>query len=192
MLMSIGIDASYTRSGVAVAVDGEVILSFSFPRLEWNEGKKKVSESRLSFRKRFKVELENMLNDIIRDLDQEVRVYFEPNNYQNMVALIANAELFASIEDLFDEWDLEITLLQASKWQSAIGRKPKDVLLYSNERKPKKMPVIRYVEDVLGIDCKEKDEDGKDKIDKDGRYWYEDDIADAIVMAMFPFIVKKK
>jgi hypothetical protein len=178
----IGIDQSYTNSGITVIRDGKITQSFSLERIK--------AEPRIEYRQRLLVEIFKITNAFefatqsFHETRGEIFIYTETNNYQQRTAIVSATEIITSLEDLAWDRDYTFKTITATQWQSNIGRHRYPVKMFKDERKPKKMPVIKIIEEEYGIDCKLY-KNGEIKKDAKGLIWYNDDKADSVGIALF-------
>jgi hypothetical protein len=175
-MLSIGIDQSYTNTGLAAVRDGKIIKAYSVAR--------EKDETRVEYRMRLLEEIYRLVRHCDEDLES-TKIYTENNNTNQRTAILASAELRATIENFCFNRSMGFETITATQWQSALGRKKYKVSDFANEREPKKMPVIKIIEEDHGVDCKIYSENGKIKLDKDNRIWYDSDMADAIGIALY-------
>ena len=182
----IGIDQSYTRTGYAVCVDGKIEEHGSLSPLN-------KEETHIRLRARLKLCVSNIINKYLtKYTNPDIMIITERDNSKHRLVIKNSAELTSLIADVAYFRNIPTYSVVATAWKSKVipkkYGKPSD---YETERKPNKMPQIMFCEKELGIDLKEYDKKGNIKLDKEGRMWYIDDIADAVGIALYGFVDSK-
>ena len=182
----IAFDQSYTRTGIAIGLNGKIIRASS---ITFNTKHDNIQKRQF---------LRNTIEEIMRDTIQYINennlkdvhkiTVTERNHHRFKLPIVRCAELTSLIVDCMDRYNIQVYSMSPTSWQSDIVNAPKDEhKKYADEIKPKKMPTIKFVEENLGIGCQEITKDGKIKLDKKGRIVYNDDMADAVCMCLYAF-----
>ncbi len=169
MKICIGIDQSYTDTGIAISIDG-------IPHVWKNEsfkGCKNKTEKRNRLRKRLSMLFERCsekTGDILV-LVERIRTYtggdfLRPNYLKSTGALVA------AIVDVAYDWDLKVYSVDTHSWMSKVVGKP-------NKKKGEDKPSIKFVKRKYDIDVKYKTAKGLIK--------YNDNISDAICISLYGF-----
>lgn len=175
-LIVIGIDESYTRTGISICADGKLlkVSSIDFKGCKCNSDK----------RKRISLILSKLLNNIVPKakrivvLCERIRTFtghgsLRPNYLKSTGALIA------TIVDTCYDFNIRVYSVDTRSWKSKIvgTSKPEGNSEYAN-----KMPTIKFVK-KLGFDvCQGKNKNGKIKFD--------DDAADSACISLYGFLPK--
>jgi len=179
----IGIDQSYTRTGYAVAIDNKIV---EYGSLDFY-GK----ETHIVKRLRLKLLVDRLITKY-RNYSDELFIITERDNSKHRLVIKNSAELTCVIVDKAINYDINVYSVVASAWKSKIipkkYGKPDD---YKDERKPNKMPQLMFCEKSLDIDLKEYNKNNEIRLDKSGRIYYNDDVADAIGIALYGFVDSK-
>lgn len=178
----IGIDQSYTKTGICVSADGEVKKASSLNF----KGKKSKTEKRNEVRKKLKKIIEANIDkcEEMVVIVERMRSYSSNNkDYSGNVRYIkATASLISSIVDVAYEYGIKTFSVDTRAWKGQVVGTTKEL---ENDKKvdPKKWPTILFVENKLGI-CVHK----KNKL---GNIKYNDDMADSICISLYGFIPGK-
>lgn len=182
----IGVDQSYTRTGISIGVDGKLkkVSSIDY------KGLKTRSEKRNELRKVLTRIIESNVSKatemiIICERISTFRKSFGSKGNQqgsNPNYLKMTGALVAVIVDVATEYDVEVFSADTRSWKSRIVGTSK-----GDKDGNKKAPTIRFVES-LGFDLfiREK-KTGKNK----GEKIYNDDAADSACICLYGFLPKK-
>jgi len=181
----IGIDQSYTRAGVAIAINGKLVNYYSIDY----DGCINNIQKRFTLRNFVRERILFLQDNVVYD---DLIIIMERDNSKHRLVIKNSAELTACIVDMAYKYGVDVYSVVATAVKSKVipkkYGKPDD---YKDERKPNKMPAIMFCEKEFGIDLSEKDNNFNKKVDKKGRVWYNDDVADSITIAMYGFIDEK-
>lgn len=166
----IGLDESYTRTGVGIAADGKLLMVKSTPF----KGCKNKSEKRKH--------LANILNKLLTKASSEANLVivicerirtFTKGDKLRPNYLKSTGALIATIVDTAYEHGIEVYSVDTRSWKSKVV----------GTSKGGKMPTIKYIE-KLGFDVSYENKKGELK--------YDDDAADAGGIALYGFIPEKQ
>lgn len=162
-LVVIGVDASYTRTGIGVAEDNELLLirSIKFKGLE------QKTEKRAKLRKRLKWYIKQYKPDMI--IIERTRQFSQGQNpFIAMPMIKAGVQLLTVVIDVAFMYGVKVYSVDTRSWKSQVvgTSKPKNG--------DKKLPTMEFVES-LGFEVNG-----------------DDDAADAGCMALYGFIPASK
>lgn len=145
-LIVLGIDASYTRTGVAIAEDGELkeIFSIKF------KGCKKKTEKRAQLRKKLDRYIKKYKPDIV--IIERTRQFSTGNRqFMAMNMIKTGVSIMTAIVDTAYQNGLEVYSVDTRAWKSAVigTSKPKNG--------DKKLPTLEYVKS-LGMEVYDDDD----------------------------------
>lgn len=195
--MVIGIDESYTRTGIAIALDGKLIkvTSLDFKGLKNNSEKRKLISNtinRILTKNLSKAKETIIICERIRTLSPKggSKDFGIRPNY-----LISTGALIGTIIDTAYEFNVPVYSADTRSWKTQVIGTNKTDAKYHKEIKPEKMAAIEFIQ-ALGFDLKEYDKDGavnksirgKNK----GKIKYNDDAADAGCIALYGFLPANK
>lgn len=178
-MIVIGIDESYTCTGVALVEDNKVL---KYKKIDFKGCKNKSQK-----RKR----LNRFLNKILKDL---VEVKMKPSSDIIIICerirtfsqrglapnyLKATGALIATIVDVAYEYDIPVYSVDTRSWKSQVVGTSK-----GDKDGDRKMPTIEFVK-KLGIDVSY---EHMNKKTKEVEIRYDDDVADAICIALYGFL----
>lgn len=180
--MVIGLDQSYTDTGLCIAVDGvpKYAESISFGDAKSKTDKRKAILKRLrAFYRRFEGKYD------ISIVIEAVRLFSGSEPHISTAYIFSTCALIGSIVDLADELGISVYWVETRSWKKKVlgsskpsGRKLKGV------KDPKKVDSVLYAvsigfKDVISYEV----EKGRNK----GQRRYNDNIADAICIAIAGF-----
>lgn len=195
MKIVVGIDQSYTDTGITVSLDGVVKSSNHC----YTEKLKTNTEKRQQLRSQLKTVFDKVY-DKQRQLDAEVivvieRIRLRSQGFLNIDYIKSIGALNALIVDLASAYEFPVYSVDTRAWKTAIVGTSKGM---SNPYglDEKKYPTILwcikhgYKDSIINYDV------GKRKkgiIEKDGkRYTYNDNVADSICISLYGFVNKPK
>lgn len=190
----IGLDQSYSNFGIAIAIDNKIKLktSYNFP------SKFTKTEKRLFIKRKLisifkKLYIDYKINDIII-IFERIRTFSEQKDKKQgfgikPVYMVETGKMLGTIIDTAYENGINCYSVDTRAWKSQIVGSSKSV------HGDTKLLTVRFVEKMLGIDCKLYKNDilqryirGKNA----GKVKYNDDMADAICIALYGFISESK
>lgn len=177
----IGIDQSYTRTGISICADGTIIKSSSinFKGLNSRSSKRKhlanVIYRILSKASQMALQTIILCERIRTNSPTKGKEFGIRPDYLKMTGA-----LIATIVDTADEFNVPVYSVDTRSWKSKIVGSSK-----ADKKGNTKMPTVNWVQNKLGIDLfvREK-KTGKNK----GERMYDDDQADAICISLYGFI----
>lgn len=193
--LSIGIDQSYTRTGISIAADNKLLVVRS---IDFNGCKNKI-EKRLHvstlLSKILKVNKDKA--DEIVILVERIRTFSQgPNKQQGFGLkpdyLKATGALIGTIVDTAYQHDVPVYSVDTRSWKSKVlGNSKTDAVKYKSFEKPEKAAAILFVQ-KQGFDVTIKNKDGSYKMHKKGKnagkVYYDDDAADSGCIALYAFV----
>lgn len=191
----IGIDESYTSTGISICADGKLlkVTSIDFKGCS-NKTEKRKCLSNILYRI-LKLNSQKaseclIICERIRTFSQSKGDYGLRPNY-----LISTGALVATIVDTAYEFNIPVYSVDTRSWKSQVVGTTKTSKKYAKEIKPEKMPTIKYVES-LGFDMKIYNKDGSIKKSlrgkNKGKIKYDDDAADSACIALYGFIPQNR
>lgn len=183
-LIIIGIDPSYSRCGITIAGDKEIIHSTSINY--------KANQASTSKRKQLEAYLIKLLDKAIPLAPRIAIIYerlrtFSSGNKIRPNYLISMGALVSRIIDVASLYSIPVFSVDTRAWKTQIVGTNKPLPLtkldalypYAN-----KLPTLEYVKKKYGIDCSE-------GVNCKGRPIFNDDKADSICIAMYGFLPKE-
>lgn len=191
----LGIDESYLRSGISIAIDGKLVVvrSEAFKGCECNSSKRHKMRklvSNIIQSNRHKCEEFIIIVERIRTISQgsgrKQGFGLKPDYLKSTGALIS------SIVDEAYLHSVPVYSVDTRSWKSQVlGSSTTDLVKYKNYEKPEKGRAIEFIE-KKGFGLKIKDKNGEHKIHERGKnigkYYHDDDAADSGCMALYGFI----
>lgn len=196
-MVVIGIDESYTRTGITVLEDKKLLKMYSvdFTRCKNNYDKRKALRS----------VLESILDKLLRKYKPiEIKCIIErirtfSGGHMSSQYLITTGGLIVTILDVFLGYDIKVYSVETRAWKSAIvgTYKPKENKYGIN---PNKYPTILYLKQkgflkYIAEEYKGRGKKGVINVKIDGEKVpckINDDMADSYCIAMYGFITKTK
>lgn len=196
-MVVIGIDESYTRTGITVLEDKKLLKMYSidFTRCKNNYDKRKDLRS----------VLESILNELLREYKPiEIKCIIErirtfSGGHMSSQYLITTGGLIVTILDVFLEHGIKVYSVETRAWKSAIvgTYKPKENPYGIN---PNKYPTILYLKQkgllkYIAEEYKGRGKKGVINVKIGGEKVpckINDDLADSYCIAMYGFISKTK
>ena len=183
----IGIDESYTRTGITIAVDGEIkkISSVSFKNIKTKTAKR--NELRRILKKALSVCVSKYGEDVAV-IFERIRTYTQ-TTVLSMGYVKSTAALCAVIVDCASEFGIESWSVDTRAWKSSIlGTSKPCAKVYPGVKDPKKILDVEYIVN-LGF--------GKEISIYKGRnkkqfVCYNDDAADSACIALYGFVEEPK
>ncbi len=178
----IGVDQSYTRTGISISADGKLKASKS---LDF-KGLKTKTEKRNLIRR----EIESILSKNIGKAKEIIIIVermrsFSSNNQSysgNVKYIKATSSLISSIVDVAFDFGIKVYSVDTSAWKrQVVGTTEQMENSYGVN--PKKWPTILFVEEQLG-ECVH-------YTNKLGNIKYDDDRADSICISLYGFVKGK-
>lgn len=162
-MIIMGIDASYTRTGISIAEDGNLVAIKSVKF----KGLKKKPEKRLHIKKRVQKYIDQYKPDVIH-VERTRQFSTGDKPYIAMAMIKTGISMLTAIIDVAYENGLEVYSIDTRAWKSAVigTSKPKD----GN----KKLPTLEYVKS-LGFEV-----------------YDDDDAADSACISLFYWKAEKK
>lgn len=195
----IGIDQSYTRTGISIAADNKLLIVRSIDF----QGCKTKTEKRKHLKEILNKILSsnfNKANEIII-LVERIRTISQGRNQNQGFGLRpdylkSTGALIGMIVDTAFEYNVPVYSVDTRTWKSAIlGSSKTDINKFGDFEKPEKMAAIRYVES-LGFNLIPQTKDGEPLKHKRGKYaghfMYDDDAADSACIALYGFVANPK
>lgn len=178
----IGVDQSYTRTGISISADGKLKASKS---LDF-KGLKTKTEKRNLIRR----EIENILSKNIGKAKEIIIIVermrsFSSNNQSysgNVKYIKATSSLISSIVDVAFDFGIKVYSVDTSSWKRQVVGTTEQ-MENSHGVNPKKWPTILFVEEQLG-ECVH-------YMNKLGNIKYDDDRADSICISLYGFVQGK-
>lgn len=183
--VSIGIDQSYTKTGISICIDGKLseVGSIDFKGCKTKTEKRRAVHSNLL--KVIESVLEVKPEPRVIIVVERIRTYssntgkygLKPNYLKSTGALIA------TIVDLAYDYNIPVCSADTRSWKSRIVGTSKGL---ANEFgvDPKKWPAIKMLKDKHGIDVSYRN--------KRNRLCFDDDAADSACMALYAFLPKSE
>ena len=177
MKISIGIDQSYSDTGIAVSIDGSPVkwTNEKFKGCKNNTEKRRRLEERL--RKLFTI-CTNKTKDVIIIIER-IRTFTggsqAPNFGLRPTYLKSTGALIATVVDTAYDFGLKVYSVDTRSWKSKVvgkANKGKDATA--------KDATIRFVKKEYGIDVS--------YVNKNGDTRYNDNIADAVCISLYGFV----
>lgn len=188
----IGIDESYTNTGISIAIDGKLhkVTSINFKGCKNNIEKRKLIANILH--RILKLNVNKAKETVI--LVERIRTYTGGNSLRPNY-LKSTGALIATIVDTAYDYGVPVYSVDTNSWKTQVVGTNKILKEYENEIKPEKMGAIKLVE-KLGFDMKQYDKQGNVKKSTRGKHKgkikYNDDAADSACIALYGFIPKHK
>lgn len=184
----IGIDESYTKTGISIAADNKILIARAIDfegcdnQIEKRFYLKRVIDNIL------KANIDKAKEVII--ICERIRTFSRGNN--TTIGYIKSAgALIASITDTAYKYNVPVYSVDTRSWKSKILGTSAIPERHKAEIKPEKMLAIEFVES-LGFDCKEYNKDGSVKKSvrgkNKGKIKYNDDMADSACIALYGFL----
>lgn len=182
----IGIDQSYSDTGVAIICDGELVEAFSIDFTECN--------SKSDKRRSVASTVENIIEDWCND-DTETTIVVErirlhsSNNKFDERFIQSSGALIATIVDVANTYDIKVYSVDTRAWKSSIvGTSSPQNNEYSIN--PKKYPTIQKVielgyENLISYEPTARQTKGVVTKSDGTRVKYNDNIADAICISLY-------
>lgn len=196
-MVVIGIDESYTRTGITVLEDKKLLKMYSidFMKCKHNYDKRKDLRS----------VLESILNELLRKYKPiEIKCIIErirtfSGGHMSTQYLITTGGLIVTILDVFLEHGIKVYSVDTKSWKNAVvgTSKPKENPYGIN---PNKYPTILYLKQkgllkYIAEEYKGRGKKGVINVKIDGEKVpckINDDMADSYCIAMYGFIPKTK
>jgi len=166
----LGIDQSYTQTGISICADNELkkVTSIKY------KGLKTKSEKRQKVREVLKKVLPKAIEQA-----EEVYVYIErirlySQGFISTSYLVSTGGMIASIVDTSKEYKVKVFSVDTRSWKSKVV----------GTSKGGKQPTVDFIQ--------EKGFDLYVRTDKNGKAIYDDDAADSACIALYGFLDKKK
>lgn len=184
----IGVDQSYTRTGISIGIDGRLVkvTSINFKGCS-SRSKKRKELARVIHHLLTKATQKGykcvILCERIRTFSPEGRGKKDKSMGLRPEYLKMTGALIATIVDTAADFDVEVYSVDTRSWKSKIVGSSKP-----DKDGNKKLPTVRYVES-LGFDLVlGKKTRGKNK----GEIIYDDDAADSACICLYGFLPKNK
>lgn len=195
-MICIGLDQSYTRTGLSIAWNGELVVvsSIEFKGCTTKSDKRRALAKRLREVIEFCLKKTNQIMVII----ERIRTFTKGKGGNNQLRpqyLKAVGALNATIVDVAAEYGLTVWSVDTRSWKAKILGKSTVDARHQKEIKPEKMLAIEYIIS-LGFDVHERKKDGT--INKsvrgknEGKIKYDDDAADSGCIALYGFLPDNK
>lgn len=192
----IAVDQSYTRSGIAICVNGKVVKATSIPMHKYKSKSLKRTQMRNTLSRAINSALRHFNPDQVVILVERIRtftgtgerVYHAPDISGNLQGLRpavikAHAALIATIVDTGFEYGIKTFSVTTKSWKSAVLGSSKPVFEpVEGVSNPQKFGSVQKAID-LGFFEQMKVVSAK----KRNAYTLDDDMADAICMSLYPF-----
>ena len=188
----IGIDESYTSTGISIAIDGKLhkVTSIDFKGCKNNIEKRKLIVNILHRILKLNA---NKAKEIVI-LVERIRTYTGGNSLRPNY-LKSTGALIAVIADTAYDYNVPVYSVDTNSWKTQVVGTNKILKEYEKEIKPEKMGAIKLVE-KLGFDMKQYDKQGNIKKSVRGKHKgkikYNDDAADSACIALYGFIPEHK
>lgn len=179
-MIVIGIDQSYTKTGVALVKDDTVL---KYKTLSFKGCKNKTDKRKTVHRFLLKVikdalDVRSEPSEPIIIICERIRTYTGGFGLRPKY-LISTGALIATIVDTAYEFDIEVFSVDTRAWKSQIVGKAN-----KGKDEDSKTETIKFVKEKLGIDVS--------YLNKKGEICYEDDTADAICIGLYGFVSNGK
>lgn len=174
----IGVDQSYTRTGITIGADGKVlnIGSMNFKGLNSKSKKRKALRDKLYYL----LEKATLESDSVTLICERIRTFSKNKGGEFNIStnyIKATGALIATIVDIGCEFDVKTYSVDTRAWKSRVIGSTKAI------KGDKKLATIRYVE-KLGYGEK------ISKVNKKGKIVYDDDAADSCGICLYGFLPK--
>lgn len=167
--ISIGIDQSYTRTGISVAVDGKLklVTSIEFKNCKCNTDKReKIKKALMGLIEK----LQKRTNKLII-ICERIRLFSQ--GFINQSYLSSTGALIATIVDTAHIYGVDVFSVDTRSWKSQVIGSSK------SEACDKKLETIKFVK-TLGFDVGHRN--------KNGMIQFDDDASDSACIALYAFI----
>lgn len=187
----IGIDQSYTSTGISICADGKLlkVTSIDFKGLKIKSEKRKHL-SNILYRI---LKLNSLKASECLIICERIRTFSQ--GHLSPAYLISTGALIGSIVDTAYDFDVPVYSVDTRSWKSQVVGTNKIAPRHKHEIKPEKMATIEFVE-RLGFDLKLYNKDGSIKKSvrgkNKGKIKYNDDAADSACIALYAFIPVNK
>lgn len=186
----IGIDQSYTRSGISIGIDGELkkVSSVSYKGLETRSQKRRELRRVINHLLKQATSMATEVIVICERISTFRKSFGSKGNQQgsNPKYLKMTGALVATIVDIAAEYDVPVYSVDTRAWKSAIVGSSK--AKKKNGKRDAKGETVKFVENLgfnLFIRTKKT---GKNK----GEKIFDDDAADSACMCLYGFLPKSR
>jgi hypothetical protein len=174
-MICIGIDQSYTDTGIAISIDGAI-------KYYTNENFKGC-QNRTEKRKKIKDRLEKIIKKCTSKSDNVIIILERIRTFTSGSQLLPNylkmtGALISVIVDLAYDYEIKVYSVDTRAWKSKIVGKA------NSKGKDKKLETIEFVKNKYNIDVSQ--------INSKGKVKQNDNIADAICISLYGFIKNPK
>lgn len=176
----IGVDPSYKRTGLSIAVDGElkVVTSINFKHVQTKTGKRLLLQKTL--RKAIESCLRHFNADQVTIITEQIRTFTGGGDLRPSVIKAASA-MQAYIVDTGMEYGIKTWSVDTRVWKAAIlGTSKPSIEFFPGVKNPKKILDVKHVI-ALGF------EDDIKSYGRGNEVVYDDDAADSACIALYGF-----
>jgi len=175
----IGIDESYTRTGISIVADGKLksVSSIDFKGLKTKSQKRKALHDKLIST----IDKIQLRASSILIIVERIRTFSKNKNDKFNIStnyIKATGALIASIVDSASEYGIEVYSVDTRSWKAQVVGSSK-----GNNKEGNKMLTIRHVK-RLGFDVS--------SVNKKGNIVYNDDASDSACIALYGFIPENR
>jgi len=172
-LISVGIDQSYTRSGISISADGVLKKVTSIPFKGCTTKTDKRREIAQVLHKVLTSSRQTSTRTVI--IVERIRTFSGKDAFLSMNYIKATAALIAVIVDVAAGYDVPVFSVDTRAWKSKIVGTSK------GSKESNKLKTIKHVK-RLGFDVSSKN--------KKGNIVYDDDAADSACISLYAFLPK--
>lgn len=189
----IGIDQSYKRTGISIAVNGKLkkITSVDFQKVKYKPEKRRLLREKLS--KAIEVCMSHFSTDEIVVIYERIRTITQ-TDLLNPTYIKATGALCAVIIDTAFDYGIECWSVDTRAWKSGVlGTSKPCAIEYPGVTDPKKILDVKFIVDLgFGDDIirYKRIKKGSNRKSKD--FSYDDDAADSACIALYGFVKEPK
>jgi len=189
----IGIDQSYTRTGIGLAVDNKLLMvkTIDYKNLSNNSAKRLLTQNTIN---KIITQNKHKVKEIIIIVER-IRTFTGGDHSLRPAYIKTTAALIASIVDTAYLHNVKVYSVATISWKTQVLGTAKIQDRHKYEIKPEKMLAIEFIK-KLGFDVYDRNNKGEIKYSVRGKHKskikYNDDACDSGCIALYGFILQKK